>query len=360
MSVILTLLVFTIIVVIHEWGHFWMARRKGIFVEEFAVGMGPAIFKRTTKKNLVISVRVLPIGGFCKMKGEEADETGAEPEPDSFNAKSPGARAAVAAAGPMMNFVLALVLLLIFNAIYGYANTEISNVETDYPAAQAGLEVGDEIIGLNGEAIHVYNKISFLMMDYAEGDSIELEVRKADGSEKTLVFEPKFDEEQQRYRMGFTVGVTEELGDEIEEEGFFAAIWNLITYSFWFLLYQVEVTVRSIAMLFTGAVGLNAVAGPIGMVSVVGDTYEAAASYGVMAVVSSMASLMTLLSANLGVLNLFPIPGLDGSRIVFCAIEKIRRKPIDPKIENMIFLAGFILLFGFMIVVALNDVLRFF
>ena len=120
------------------------------------------------------------------MKGEEADETGAPPEDDAFNAKSPGARAAVAAAGPMINFVLAFVLLLIFNAIYGYANTGISEVEANYPAAQAGLEVGDEIVGLNGESIHVYEKISFLMMDYAEGDSIELVVKKADGKEKRI------------------------------------------------------------------------------------------------------------------------------------------------------------------------------
>lgn len=360
MSIILTLLVFTLIVVIHEWGHFWMARRQGIFVEEFAVGMGPAVWKHKTKKELLISVRLLPIGGFCRMKGEEADESGQPPEPDAFNAKSPGARAMVAAAGPVMNFVLALVLLLIFNALYGYANTEIAAVEADYPAAAAGLEVGDEIVGFNGESVHVYNKISFLMMDYTEGETLELVVEKADGSEKTLTFTPKFDEEQQRYRMGFSVGMTESLGEEISDRGFFAALWELIAYSFWFLLYQIEVTIRSFAMLFTGALGLDAVAGPIGMVSIVGDTYKAAASYGVMAVISSMASLMTLLSANLGVLNLFPIPGLDGSRIIFCGIEKLRKKPLNPKVENMIYLIGFVLLFGFMIVVALNDVLRLF
>ena len=123
MSIILTLLVFTIIVVIHEWGHFIMARRHGIFVEEFAIGMGPALWQHKTKKDLVVSVRLLPIGGFCKMKGEEPSEDG-EQESDSFTAKSPGARAQIAAAGPVMNFVLALVLLLVFNFIYGYTTEE--------------------------------------------------------------------------------------------------------------------------------------------------------------------------------------------------------------------------------------------
>lgn len=357
MSIILTLLVFTVIVVIHEWGHFIMARRQGIFVEEFAVGMGPAIWKHTTKKNLVVSVRILPIGGFCRMKGEEAEE-GAIAEPDSFNAKSPGARALVAAAGPFMNFVLAFLLLLIFNGIYGYADTRVQSVEADYPAAQAGLENGDRIVELNGERIHVYNKISFLMMDYQAGDEVELVVEKADGSRQTLRFALKLDEEQQRYRMGFTAGVTESLGKAVQERGFFSALWDLICQCFWYLWFQVEVTIRSFAMLFTGRLGLDAVAGPIGMVSVVGETYKAAASYGFMAVLSSLSSLMVLLSANLGVLNLFPIPGLDGSRIVFMALEKIRRKPLQPKVENAIYLTGFILLFGLMIVVAFNDILR--
>lgn len=359
MSIILTLLVFTIIVVIHEWGHFMMARRQGIFVEEFAVGMGPAIWKHETKRKLVVSVRLLPIGGFCRMKGEEAEE-GALPEPDSFNAKTPGQRALVAAAGPAMNFVLAFALLIIFNSIYGYADTKIEGVEPDYPAMQAGLEAGDRVLELNGERIHVYNKISFLLMDYQEGDEVELIVEKPDGREQTLRFQLKLDEEQQRYRMGFTVGTAGSLGKEIAEEGFFSALWRLICQSFWSLWYQVEITIRSLAMLVTGKLGLDAVAGPIGMVSVVGSTYEAAASYGFMAVLSSLSSLMVLLSANLGVLNLFPIPGLDGSRIAFMALEKIRRKPMNPKLENTIYLVGFVLLFGLMIVVALNDVLRIF
>lgn len=359
MSIILTLVVFTLIVVIHEWGHFIMARHHGIRVEEFAIGMGPALWKHRTKKDMIFSIRILPIGGFCKMKGEEAEE-GEEPDEDSFTAKSPGARASIAAAGPAMNFVLAFVLLLIFNLIYGYADTKVQMVEADYPAAQAGLEAGDRIVELNGENVHVYNKISFLLMNYQAGDEVEVLVEKSDGTEKTLRFALKYDEENERYRMGFTAGRAQGIGEEIAEKGFFKAVWNMLSQSFWYLCFEVELTVRSFAMLFTGKIGLDAVAGPIGMVSVVGETYEAAASYGFMAILSSMSSLMVLLSANLGVLNLFPVPGLDGSRLVFLALEKIRKKPLNPKLENAIYLVGFILLFGLMAVVALNDVLRLF
>lgn len=359
MSIILTLLVFTVIVVIHEWGHFIMARHHGIRVEEFAVGMGPAVWKHTTKKDMIFSVRLLPIGGFCKMKGEEPEE-GKEPEADSFTAKSPGARASVAAAGPAMNFVLAFVLLVIFNMIFGYANTEVDMVDEGYPAMEAGLEAGDRIVELNGEKVHVYNKISFLLMNYQEGDEVELVVEKADGREETLHFPLKYDEENQRYRMGFTAGQTLGIREEAAEEGFFTGLWNMLSQSFWYLWFEIEVTIRSFAMLFTGKLGLDAMAGPIGMVSVVGETYAAAASYGFLAVLSSLASLMVLLSANLGVLNLFPVPGLDGSRLVFLALEKIRKKPLNPKLENTIYLIGFILLFGLMIVVALNDILRLF
>ncbi len=359
MSIILTLLVFTIIVVIHEWGHFIMARHHGIRVEEFAIGMGPALWKHKTKKDMIFSVRLLPIGGFCKMKGEEPEE-GQEAEEDSFTAKSPGARASVAAAGPIMNFVLAFVLLLIFNLCYGYADTKVQSVEADYPAMQAGLEAGDRIVELNGETIHVYNKISFLLMNYQAGEDVELVVEKADGSEKTLQFPLRYDEENQRYRMGFAAGKSGGIGEQITEKGFFKAVWDMLSQSFWYLCFEVELTIRSFAMLFTGKIGLDAVAGPIGMVSVVGETYQAAASHGIMAILSSMSSLMVLLSANLGVLNLFPVPGLDGSRLVFLGLEKVRKKPLNPKLENTIYLVGFILLFGLMAVVALNDVLRLF
>ena len=362
--IILTLLVFTLIVSIHEWGHFIMARKNGIFVEEFAIGMGPAIFKHTTKKKMVFSIRLFPLGGFCRMKGEEAEQTEDgqliynKKDPDSFNAKSVGRRASVIAAGPIMNFILAFVLLLVVNACFGYTDPKVVSVEADYPAAKAGLEEGDRLYKLNGERIHVYDKVQFLLMNYQEGQTVDLAVKKPDGSIRDMKFQLKYDQKEERYRMGFTVASSGRLTDMMKDRGVWKGLGCWISSSFWALLFDIEITFRSIGMLLTGKVGMDALTGPIGMVSVVGQTYQAASAYGIGAVLGSFANLIILISANLGVLNLFPIPGLDGSQLVFLIIEKIRRKPMNVNIQNIIFLIGFILLFGLMIAVGINDVMN--
>lgn len=355
-NILLTLLVLTFIVVIHEYGHFLMARKYGVFVEEFSIGMGPQLYHRTTKKKLLFSIRLLPIGGYCKMKGEESD--GKTPDPDSFQAKTLGQRAAIVAAGPIMNFILAFVLVLVFDCLMGYTSREIESVDPGYPAAEAGVEAGDTVLALNGKRIHVYSKISFLLMDYQEGVEISLTVRKADGTKKTYQMVLQYDEDLQRYRMGYTVKVRQALGAEIAERGFFPAVGGVISDSFWYVCYIIEITVWSLGMLLTGQAGISDMTGPIGMVSIVGQTYEQASAYGVLAVLYSLSSLIVLISANLGVLNLFPIPGLDGSRLVFFLIEKIRKKPLDAKVENIIYLIGFLLLFGLMIAVAFSDIMK--
>ena len=356
-SIILTLLVFTIIVTIHEAGHFVMARKMGIFVNEFSIGMGPAIYQRKTKKDMVFSVRILPIGGFCSMKGEEVKEDTIIEE-DSFTAKKPWQRALVVAAGPVMNFILAFIVLVIITVSYGYVDAKIVKSEEDYPAYEAGLREGDRILELNGEKIHTYDKVTFLMMFADPSEKVSLKVKSEEGEVKDLSFYLKYDEAAERYRMGFSCAGTGSYKQMIKDFGFFSATGRVIKESFYELTFEIEMTIRSIGMLITGQVGMDALTGPIGIVSVVSDTYTEAKSYGVMAVISSMASLMVLISANLGVLNLFPIPGLDGSRLVFFLIEAIRKKPINPKVENFIYLIGFILLFGLMILVAFNDVLR--
>lgn len=354
-SIVLTLLVFTLIVTIHEGGHFLMARAMGVFVEEFSIGMGPALFKHKTKKNLLFSVRALPIGGYCKMKGEEQEE-GVIPEDDSFTGKKPWRRALIVAAGPVMNFILAFILAMVLNFAYGYIDTEVKGVDADFPAAQAGMEVGDRIVGLNGESVHVYTKVTFLMYFYEQGEPLSITVRKPDGHKELLHIQPKYDDELQKYRIGFSAGMSGNFGEMMAERGFFRTLGRMISQSFWDTMFNVESTVRSFGLIFSGKVGMDGLSGPIGIVSVVNDTYTEASAFGFWSVMASMADLIILISANLGVLNLFPIPGLDGSRLVFLAIEKIRRKPMNAKVENMIYLIGFVLLFSLMIMIAFNDV----
>lgn len=356
-SIILTLLVFTLIVTIHEGGHFLMARWMGVYVEEFAIGMGPAIYKHTTKKNLLFSIRCLPIGGYCKMKDEEQEE-GRVPDEDSFTGKKPWRRALIVAAGPVMNFVLAFVLMLILNSIYGFIDTTVRGVEEGYPAYEEGMEVGDTIYALNGERVHSYTKVTFLMYFYEEGEPMTITVRKPSGDKVTMKLTPRYDEELEKFRIGFTAGMAGNLSEMIGEKGFFPAVGTMIRQSFWDTLFEIESTVRSFGLIFSGKVGMDGLSGPIGIVTVVNDTYTTAAAFGIGTVLASMADLIILISANLGVLNLFPVPGLDGSRLVFLLIEKIRRKPMDAKVENMIYLIGFVLLFGLMILIAVNDVLK--
>ncbi|MCF0134791.1 MAG: site-2 protease family protein [Lachnospiraceae bacterium] len=356
-SIITTLLVFSIIVLVHEGGHFLAARWMGVFVEEFSIGMGPLLLKHKTKKDLQVSLRLLPIGGFCKMKGEEPQE-GVEQDGDSFAAKKPWRRAVIVAAGPFMNFILAFVLMLILNSTYGFIDTRVAKVEEGLPAYEGGMEVGDRIVGMNGESVHAYDKISFLLYFYEQGESLRITVRKPSGETLDMDLIPVYDEEYQKYRVGFSADRMGTLGEEIRERGFFPALGIMIGQSFWDTMFQIESTVRSFGLIFSGKVGLDGLSGPIGIASVVNDTYNVAIGYGFLVFLATMADLMVLISANLGVLNLFPVPGLDGSRLIFLALEKIRKKPMNPKVENAIYLVGFVMLFGLMILVAVNDVIN--
>lgn len=348
-----------IIVLVHEWGHFFVARKCGVFVEEFAFGMGPKLFGHTSKKGTLYSFRVFPLGGFCRMKGEEesVDEAG------SYSNCKIWQRIAIVAAGPIMNFVLALVLLMIFTGIYGYADTRVASVEENYPAMAAGLEPGDRLYRLNGDRIHTYSEFSY-EMSFNQGETIELMVEKADGHKETLMITPQLDETENRYRLGFSVGGNGgSLSDILKRDGadaFFATIGKMVSQSFWTMCFDVEMVVRGFVQMLTGRVSMNDVSGPIGIVSVLGETYRMGLAESILAALSNVASMIILLSVNLGVLNLFPIPALDGSRILFLLIEKIRGKKMNERLENMIYLIGFLLLIGLMAVIAVNDIAKLF
>ena len=376
-SILLTLLIFTLIVVIHEGGHFFAARKAGVTVEEFAIGMGPVLFMWMSKKNTQISVRLFPIGGFCRMYGEEttalegeagkavkealAAEGSAVPKKVGFNDVSVWKRIGIVAAGPVMNFILALVLLLALDLGFGYVDSLVSEVEAGSPAMEAGLEVGDRILGIDGKASRLFEKFSYYLAEYQGEGPVELYVRKADGTKTTLSMTPRFDEELERYRVGFSATPYYNVADMLEKQGanrLPAVLGQVIGHSFRYFWYAIDMTLRSVGGLITGALGLEALSGPIGIVSVVSEAYGEGSAYGFWGVFCSMASLAMLLSANLGILNLFPIPGLDGSRIVILLIEKIRKKPLDPKVESLIYLVGFVLLIGLMVAVAVSDVMK--
>ncbi len=363
MSIILTIIIFSIVVLIHEGGHFFFARKNGIYVEEFAIGMGPILLKKQGAETLY-TVRALPLGGFCRMLGED---DGCE-DPRAFSSKSVRARIEVVIAGVVMNLILGFVIFFLIMSYEGFYTTKVGFVTENYPAYNAGLQVGDEIVELNGNHVNSYNDFSF-QMSFVDPNDVNLTVLR-DGEEIDMTMDLKYDEETGRNLMGFSpqyeVGylrseetvsaVEEKLGTELQKAGFFETVEQTAS----FITFYFKATVQSLIGLVTGTTGLDAMSGPVGIVTVVGDEYEQAAQIGIGVVFESMLSLLGTLSLALAVFNILPLPALDGGRLVFLIIEAIKGTPVDPEKEGKIHFIGFIALMLLAIVVTFSDILKLF
>ena len=341
MRIILALLIFSVIVIVHELGHFLLAKRGGIRVNEFSIGMGPTLLSKQVGETCY-AIKILPFGGSCVMEGEDGETTGT----DSFTAKSVWTRISVVAAGPVFNFILAFVLSLILVGNIGYDDTVI-DVTEGYPAMEAGMQDGDEIIRMGGSRTLVYREVS-LFNSMHQGETAEI-VYERDGERHTVVLTPKQGEDG-IYRYGFEKINTRTKGN----------VLDTLKYSYAELRYWLKATVESLKMLVRGQVGLNDMSGPVGIVNAIGDTYEANKSDGWYYVALSMIMMSILLSVNLGVMNLLPIPALDGGRLVFLFIEAIRGKAIPPEKEGMVHYAGFLFMMGLMVLILFNDVRNIF
>ncbi len=342
MGIIIAILLFSFIVFFHELGHFSVAKKNGIEVEEFCLGMGPVLFSKEYKGTRY-ALRLLPIGGACMM-GEDDEATGAT---GNFHSKSVWARMAVIAAGPIFNFILAFVMAVAIMLLMGYDKPVIADVEEGYPAVEAGLEAGDEIIKINNKRIHLFREIT-MYNQFHQGEDLEITYRR-DGEEYTTSLTPKFDEELKYYRIGVFRGNYTE-----------ANLLTALQYGAYEVKYWIDYTLSSLGMLISGQVGINQLSGPVGIVDLVDETYQTSVSYGTSIVVANMLNLAILLSANLGVFNLIPFPALDGGRLVFLIVEAIRGKKISPEKEGYFHFAGFALLMILMVVVMFNDLGRIF
>ncbi|MCR4903746.1 MAG: RIP metalloprotease RseP [Butyrivibrio sp.] len=349
-SILIFLVIFGILVISHEGGHFLIAKANGIRVAEFTVGMGPALFK-TKKGDTEYSVRLLPFGGACIFDGMDGLEEAKEEETEEYdehaykNAKV-WSRIATVFAGPLFNFILAYLLAVIVTAFSSWTFPVISGMTEDSAAAEAGLMTGDTIVSINGEKIYMGQEVT-LISQLNAGEALEI-VYERDGQQYTTIVTPKYDEEAQRYYMGLYVG---EYGD-IKGIDIIPYSWHTVTYYF-------KMTWKSLAMLVTGHFTINDLSGPVGIVKVVDDTYEAVKPYGLPSLVLTMLDLAILLSVNLGVMNLLPLPALDGGKLIFLFIEVLRGKPVPPEKEGYVHLAGMIALMILMVVVLFNDIGRF-
>ncbi|MGN0308316.1 MAG: RIP metalloprotease RseP [Lachnospiraceae bacterium] len=348
MTLIYFVLIFGIIVLAHEFGHYLLAKRGGIHVVEFAIGMGPKLWG-VHKNGTDYVIRLLPIGGACMFEGEdglnEAEEGITE---NSFNAAPVWTRISSVAAGPLFNFLLAFLLALFIVGFGGTDRPVIQGIMEGYPADEAGLLPGDEIISMNGERIYVAREIQ-LNTFLNGGSPMALEYRR-DGQVYTTELTPKYNEETGRYLIGF-----QGYSEYVDATGL-----DLFRYGYYEVRYSLKSTLKSLLMLVQGQAGVKDLSGPVGIAQIIDEVAEETAPYGPMVLILNLCNIALLLSVNLGVLNLLPLPALDGGRLVFLFIEAIRGKPIPPDKEGMVHFAGFVALMVLMVFVLYNDLVRLF
>ena len=350
MGIITAIIIFSVIVLFHEFGHFTAARLFGVEVIEFSLGMGPRLFSRVSAKSRTrYSVKLLPFGGSCQMKGEDENDV----SEGAFGSKKIWQRIVIVAAGPVFNFLLAFLFAAVIIGTVGYDAPVAAWLEENSPLAIAGVEAGDEITSIGGYRTRIYrdivNYVTFdLENDLADPVLVEW---THDGSPRQAELHLDPSALSQPGCLGMYGG------------GRFSAHQNpaLITgYSAYEVKYWIQTTIKSLGMIGRGKVSLNDVSGPVGIVEVISDTYKETKKEGALILFMNMLNMAILLSANLGVMNLIPFPALDGGRIVLLIIEGVRKKKIGENVEAYINLAGFAVLMVIMIVVLFNDVRKIF
>lgn len=377
-TIILFIIIFSIVVISHELGHFLIGRKNGIRVLEFSVGMGPTLFS-FIKGGVKYSLKLLPIGGACMFDGEDGT-AGDEEEPGGLRRRagveadlplpserersgfgrndleSPGVafpeagvwrRIAAVFAGPCFNFILAFVVAVVLTAFSGADLPVIGQLTEDSAAGEAGLQAGDRIVQIDREKIHFYREV-VVISALNQGEALEVHYER-DGKQGVARVQPRYDELTGRYYMGFT-GAGEYLK---------CNPLQVFQYGFYEVEYYVKTTYKSLGMLLRGRVTKDDVSGPIGIAQFVGESYDhAEKNYGTSSAILTMLEIVVLLSVNLGILNLLPLPALDGGRLLFMLVEVVRGKPVSPEKEGMVHFAGLVVLMILMVFIMYNDIMR--
>ena len=426
MKFVIAVIIFSAIILIHELGHFLLAKKNGIIVTEFSLGMGPRLLS-TVKGGTRYSLKLFPIGGSCAMLGEDTAE---EDVPGTFNRAPVWGRISVVAAGPVFNFILAFILSVIITGFVGYDPAQVMTVESGSTAEQAGIREGDIITEYNGYHIDVARDLYvYTYLNQLREEPVTVAVDR-NGEELTFTFMPDVDV---RYLLGFNRSDADSMkveslieGMPLEEAGLQpgdvitsvdgvptpdgaayaeyleenplsdqpveitydrngteysveitpreyrtpglgfsyntgyteAQGLEVLKYAALDVKYMIRTTLLSLKELVTGGLGMDDLSGPVGVVDAIGTAYEETKDEGTVIMWMNLLNMAVLLSANLGVMNLLPLPALDGGRLVFLLLEAVRRRPVNREVEGMVHLAGLMLLMALMVVVMYNDILK--
>ena len=342
-GVLLSIFAFGVLIISHEFGHFLLAKLNGICVEEFSVGMGPRLLSWQGKETRY-SLKAVPFGGSCMMLGEDEESQ----DERAFGSKSVWARISVLVAGPFFNFILAFLLAMIVLGSMGIDHPVLTGVMDGYPAQEAGMQAGDRIVKLNDENITFYRDVSRYLALH-QGESLDV-VYERDGNKYEALIVPEYNEEYGSYMMGI------EVAGGRTKVGFL----DTVKYSIYEVGYWIRYTFLSLEMMITGKVGVQDVSGPVGMVSSMSDMVQQSSEDGAFYIFINLANICILLSANLGVLNLLPLPALDGGRLLFCLIEVVRGKPMKQEYEALVHGVGLLLLLGLSVIIMFKDIWQLF
>lgn len=333
MYVLLALLMLGALIVAHELGHYLMARRCGIAVKEFSVGMGPLLLSRKREGKAQLSLRALPVGGYCMFYGEE---DGGE---RAFARQSAVRRAAAVAGGPLMNFALALAVVVVYVCLLGVQTAVPRVAEVEENAAAAGLQIGDELLLVDGREIETTEDVVSAIAA-AQGARVTFTVLRG-GEERQIALAPFYDEALGRYRVGFTFATQRER----------VPLWRGVPFAASYCVQSVGAILDVLGGILTTGRGTENMTGLVGTVYVIQDATRSGG-------LDMFLELLAMISVNLGVMNLLPIPGLDGSKLIFLAAEGVLRKPLPERVESALTLAGLALIFALMIALTYKDVTR--
>ncbi len=349
--ILIAILIFGILIGLHEFGHFAVAKACGVKVNEFSIGMGPLLFQRT-KGETDYSLRLLPIGGYCAMEGEDEEST----DTRALNRQPFWKQFLIFVAGAAMNFLTGFVILLcLYAGAAAFITTDIVALNDGFPnKGENGIMEGDTIYSINGERIYLFNDVDTILQFKSRGDTMEMVVvRNGEKLTRTLQKQTYTDENGKEYRaFGFSFGSVVEATPLLK-----------LKYAWYNALDYVRLVRLSLQMLLTGAAGVKDLSGPVGIVSTISEIgQETEAQEGFGAALENILYFGAMIAVNLAVMNLLPLPALDGGKVLVLVVDAaamlLFRKKIPQKFETVINAAGLVLLLGLMLFVTFNDVVK--